>query len=119
MHWYLDVLKKYAVFDGRASREEFWMYVLFTFIILVVLSLINHNGLLMGIYSLATLLPSLGVEIRRLHDTNRTGWWLLINLIPAIGPLVIFVLCVLPGDAAANDYGPPPAAAPATPAAAE
>lgn len=82
MHWYLDVLKKYAVFHSRARRQEFWMFVLINWIITLVLSVIERalhlttatgNGPLTGLYSLAVLLPAVGVTIRRLHDTNRSG----------------------------------------------
>ena len=83
MNWYLSVLKKYAVFDGRASRTEFWMFTLFSFIVGVVLGIIDGIlhlkgtygiGVLGGLYNLAVLLPSIGVAIRRLHDTGRSGW---------------------------------------------
>lgn len=84
MDWYIKVLKKYAVFSGRARRKEYWFFVLFSIIISVVLSLIDgvigtYNsgagvGLLTGIYSLAILIPAIAVAVRRLHDTNRSGW---------------------------------------------
>jgi uncharacterized membrane protein YhaH (DUF805 family) len=104
--WYVEVLKKYAVFDGRASREEFWMYTLVNFIVSLVLHLVS--GVLGGIYSLAVLVPSLAVGARRLHDTGRSGWLLLIGLIPLIGIIVLIVFWVQDSQAGANKYGPNP-----------
>ncbi len=118
MNWYLDVLKKYAVFSGRARRKEYWMFMLFNFLIGVVLSFIDGAtgsldaesgmGLLGGIYSLAVLLPALAVTVRRLHDTNRTGWWVLIGLIPVVGFIVLLVFLVSAGKPEANQYGANP-----------
>ncbi|MBU1126661.1 MAG: DUF805 domain-containing protein [Patescibacteria group bacterium] len=118
MNWYIEVLKKYVVFKGRAGRREFWMFVLFNLIISLVLSLIeglfsDDTSILSGIYSLAILLPSLAVGVRRLHDTNRSAWWLLLLLIPIIGPIVLIVFYALEGDKAANQYGPVPPTEPA------
>jgi len=101
MNWYLEVLKKYAVFSGRARRKEYWMFFLFNIIILFVLGLIEgiagiapeiDQSILGGIYSLAVLLPSLAVGVRRLHDTDGSGSWLFIGLVPIIGVIVLFVL---------------------------
>jgi uncharacterized membrane protein YhaH (DUF805 family) len=117
MNWYLSVLKKYAVFTGRASRSEFWWYVLFNLIITVVLSTIDRMtgtmsdsgyGLLSGLYALAVVLPTIGVAIRRLHDTSRTGWWLLIGLIPIVGFIVLIVFYCIDSDPGDNQYGPNP-----------
>jgi len=117
MNWYLDVLKKYAVFAGRARRKEYWMFVLFNVIISIVLGFIDgmmgtggHSGigLLGGIYTLAVLLPAIAVAARRLHDTGRTGWWLLIAFVPIIGALVLLVFMVLDSQPGTNDYGPNP-----------
>jgi uncharacterized membrane protein YhaH (DUF805 family) len=115
MHWYTDVIKKYAVFNGRAARPEFWWFVLFNLIISAVIQLVfsaiaGHNtGQLVGeLYSLAVLLPSLGVGIRRLHDTNRTGWWYLLVFIPIIGWIVLIVFLAMAGDPGPNNYGPNP-----------
>lgn len=112
MEWYLGVLKQYAVFTGRSRRKEYWMFVLFNFIIAVVLGFVEEaigsSGILGGIYALAVLLPSLGVGIRRLHDTGRTGWWLLIGLIPLIGTIVLIVFMVQDSQPGANEYGPNP-----------
>lgn len=117
LNYYFDVLKKYAVFNGRAGRKEFWMFVLIDFIVMIIISVIDHyagwtdksgNGPLNLIYNLATLLPRLGLAIRRLHDTGRSGWYLLLNLIPIIGWIITFVYAVQDSQAGTNKYGPNP-----------
>jgi uncharacterized membrane protein YhaH (DUF805 family) len=118
MNWYLEVVKKYAVFSGRAQRAELWFFVLFNFIITVVLSFVDGLmgtvsaetgvGLLSGVYSIAILLPAIAVACRRLHDTGRTGWWLLIGFIPVIGAIVLLVFYVLDSQPGDNEYGPNP-----------
>jgi len=118
MNWYLGVLKKYADFGGRARRTEYWMFTLFNVIISAVLGFIDgamgHHaaagsiGILSGIYLLAVLLPSIAVSVRRLHDTSRSGWWLLIAFVPIIGGLVLLVFMVLDSTPGANEYGPNP-----------
>ncbi|MBN2584135.1 MAG: DUF805 domain-containing protein [Planctomycetes bacterium] len=113
MNWYIGVLKKYAVFDGRARRKEYWMFVLFNIIISFVLGIID--GLIgypvLGlIYSLAVLLPGLGVSIRRLHDTGRSGWWILIGFVPIVGFIILLVFMVTEGTKGENAYGPDPKA---------
>jgi uncharacterized membrane protein YhaH (DUF805 family) len=120
MDWYLGVLKKYTVFKGRARRREYWNFVLFNIIIAIVLAIIDRLtgtfsagtgfGLLGGLYGLAVLVPSLAVSVRRLHDTNRTGWWLLIGLIPCIGFIVLIIFMVQDSQAGENQYGPNPKA---------
>jgi uncharacterized membrane protein YhaH (DUF805 family) len=124
MQWYIDVLKKYAVFSGRARRKEYWMFVLFNVIVSIILSILDKilgldfgsgtsssSGWLSTIYSLAVLLPTIGVAIRRMHDTGRSGWWILINLIPCIGWIWFIVLAAQEGNAGDNQYGPDPKAA--------
>jgi uncharacterized membrane protein YhaH (DUF805 family) len=121
MNWYLDVLKKYATFSGRARRKEYWYFFLFSTIISIVLVGIDGLtgtyteksgfGLLSGIYTLAVLIPSMAVWVRRLHDTNRSGWWTLIILIPLIGVIVILVFTVQEGKPGENRFGPDPKAA--------
>ena len=121
MSWYLEALKKYAVFSGRARRTEFWYFVLFNIIVTIVLSVIDrligtfsgasNLGLLSGIYSLAVLIPTLAVAVRRLHDIDRTGWWIFIGLIPLIGTIVLLVFYLTPGTPGSNRYGPDPKAA--------
>ncbi len=119
MDWYLDVLKKYAVFTGRARRKEFWMYWLFYFIVAIVLGIIdgilgtrssNGVGLLSSLYSLALFIPSVAVSVRRLHDTNRSGWFILIALIPVVGWIVLLVFYCMDSQAGDNQYGPYPKA---------
>ena len=115
MHWYTDVIKKYAVFNGRAARPEFWWFVLINLIIAAVINLVfsaiggrNTGQVVSDLYSLAVLLPSLGVGIRRLHDTNRTGWWYLLVFIPIIGWIVLIVFLAMASDPGPNNYGPNP-----------
>ena len=99
MHWYFGCFKKYATFSGTAGRKEFWMFVLFDFIVICVLYMIDvamgmgyeGRGVLSGIYSLVSLLPRLAVAVRRLHDIDNSGWWILIGLVPIIGQIVLLV----------------------------
>jgi uncharacterized membrane protein YhaH (DUF805 family) len=115
MHWYTDVIRKYAVFNGRAARPEFWWFVLYNLIVAAVINLVagiivgRSSGQVVGdLYSLAVLLPSLGVGIRRLHDTNRTGWWYLLVFLPIIGWIVLIVFLAMASDPGSNNYGPNP-----------
>ena len=112
MTWYLQVLKNYAVFSGRAHRTEYWMFFLINLIITLALyiieGLVGGPGVLGGLYSLAVLIPTLAVSARRLHDTNRSGWWLLIGLIPVIGSIVLLVFMVQDSQEGENQYGPNP-----------
>ena len=112
MHWYLDVLKKYVVFSGRARRTEFWVFTLISTIISAILNMVDAgmgtSGMLGGVYSLGVLLPSLGVSVRRLHDTGRSGWWLLIGLVPILGWIALIYFCVLDSEPGENKYGPNP-----------
>lgn len=118
MSWYLSVLKKYAVFHGRARRAEYWYFALFNLLISIVLGVLDlvigtggddfGFGLLGSIYSLAVLLPALGVLVRRLHDTNRSGWWALIAFVPCIGGIVLLVFTVSDGTYGENRFGPNP-----------
>ncbi|MFI5963813.1 DUF805 domain-containing protein [Streptomyces asoensis] len=116
MHWYVDVLKKYAVFGGRARRQEYWMFTLFSVIISIVIAIIDSvigSSILGILYTLAVLLPSLGVAVRRLHDTDRSGWWILIGLIPLVGAIILIVFLATEGKQEPNQYGPNPKLAPA------
>jgi uncharacterized membrane protein YhaH (DUF805 family) len=118
MNWYLKVLKQYADFSGRARRKEYWMFVLFNIIIAFVLGLIDGMtgmtatqagiGLLGGIYSLFVLIPGIAVSVRRLHDIGKSGWMLLIVLIPVVGAIWMLVLMVLDSNPGENQYGPNP-----------
>jgi uncharacterized membrane protein YhaH (DUF805 family) len=86
---------KYAMFDGRASRSEFWWFFLFTFLVSAATSSVNET--LSGLFSLGVLLPSLAVGARRLHDVNKSGWFLLLWLIPIIGWIILIVWAVQEG----------------------
>ena len=118
MNWYLEVLKKYAVFSDRARRKEYWFFTLFNIIISIVLTVIDGvvgsfspeagMGFLGGIYALAVLIPAIAVSVRRLHDTERSGWWLLIALVPLIGTLVLLLFMVQDSKPGQNQYGANP-----------
>jgi uncharacterized membrane protein YhaH (DUF805 family) len=117
MQWYLGVLKNYAVFSGRARRKEFWMFALFNFLIAIAMAILDsvlrtphayNIGLLGILYAVAVLLPGIAVTVRRLHDTNRSGLWILIALVPFVGGIVLFVFTVLGGTPGANRYGEDP-----------
>ena len=118
MNWYLSAFKKYAVFTGRARRKEYWFFQLFNTLFLVALLGVDaitgmmraHAGigLLSGLFGLATFLPSLGVLVRRLHDTGRSGWWILIGLVPFVGGIVLLVFMFLDSQPGNNQYGPNP-----------
>ncbi len=103
MDYFIDPLKKYADFTGRASRKEFWMFMLFCMIIYVILTLLGWNMVLL-IAWLALWLPGLSIGARRLHDTGRSGWWQLLYLIPIIGSIVMVVFFVLDSHDD-NEYG--------------
>jgi uncharacterized membrane protein YhaH (DUF805 family) len=115
MNWYLAVLKNYVGFEGRARRTEYWMFTLVNTLILVallILGLVSRPLLsLYGLYGLAVLLPSFAVSFRRLHDIDKSAWWLLISLIPIVGPIVFLVFACLPGTPGPNRYGADPKAA--------
>ena len=120
MNWYIKVLQNYVGFSGRARRSEFWYFTLFNLIFAIilmvldrVLGLAGENGLgpLYLIYILAVFLPTLAVDFRRLHDTDRSAWWILIAFIPIVGAIVLIVFFCQKGTAGANKYGPDPLAA--------
>ena len=123
MSWYITVLKKYAVFSGRARRKENWMFFLFNLIFAFVLGFIegisgifpdSNSSVLANIYGLAVLIPGIAVAVRRLHDTNRSGWWLLIALVPLAGAIVLLVFMVQDSQPGENQYGTNPKAGVAT-----
>lgn len=119
MEWMILPLKKYAQFSGRSRRKEFWMYILFVIIVTIVLSILDamlglggstyssntlpdgatgiggaagvSGGILAGLFALATFIPSLAVQVRRLHDTNRSGWWILMPLVPYLAGAVLML----------------------------
>lgn len=118
MNWYLKVLKQYADFSGRARRKEYWMFVLFNMIFTIVAMILDNvlgiamegigYGPLYGLYSLAMLIPGLAVAVRRLHDVGKSGWMILIALIPLIGAIWLLVLMVTDSNPGENQYGQNP-----------
>ena len=121
MNWYLQGLRKYAVFSGRARRQEYWMFELInTLVVLALFVLAVFLGKagfeyfisLPLVYVLATTIPSLAKLVRRLHDTNHSGWWIFISIVPLIGPLILFSFTVKDGDRGDNNFGPDPKALP-------
>lgn len=120
MNWYLAALKKYATFTGRARRREYWYFQLFNLLAIMVLSVVDRFtgtldketgiGFLSGAYVLAIFLPAIAVQVRRLHDTDRSGWWILIGFVPVIGNLVLLVFSVLDSQPGSNRFGPNPKA---------
>ncbi|MFB4423190.1 DUF805 domain-containing protein [Streptomyces sp. QL37] len=115
MNWYLAVLKNYAGFGGRARRKEYWMFVLFNFIAAVVLSVLGlaiDSQIPYIIYLLAVIIPTIAVVVRRLHDTGRSGWWILISFVPLVGGIILLVFMCTEGAREVNEYGPNPKLAP-------
>lgn len=113
MNYYLAVLKNYVGFSGRARRAEYWQFVLFNIVAMIVCFVIDlaiGSSILYILYVLAVLLPGLAVGVRRLHDTDRSGWWVLISLVPLIGGIVLLVFMCLEGTRGPNKYGPDPKA---------
>ena len=118
MNWFIAALKKYAVFSGRARRSEYWYFVLFYLLIYVALAFVDgmlngaaNFGLLSTIFSLGMLIPSISVGVRRLHDTDRSGWWLLVSLVPVIGAIVLIVFSAQDSHPGDNRFGANPKAA--------
>lgn len=118
MNWFQLALKKYAQFHGRSRRKEFWYFVLFNILINIVLTIVDMTvgtyydtygiGILSGLFALFILIPGIAVSIRRLHDTGRSGWWLLLGLIPLIGGIVLIVFYAKDSEPGTNQYGPNP-----------
>ncbi|MCT7956222.1 DUF805 domain-containing protein [Laspinema palackyanum] len=107
MNWYLKVWKNYAVFNGRARRKEYWMFVLFNFIVGFLLAIIEEvlggitntdQSVLTAIYQLAVFIPTIAVSVRRMHDTNHSGWWLIV-------PIANFIFTLEDGTPGVNEYG--------------
>jgi uncharacterized membrane protein YhaH (DUF805 family) len=121
MHWYLAALRQYAVFSGRSRRKEYWYFILFNFLISIGIGLAGGAaGAVAGaeglgfaaglVYFLAVLVPAVAVSVRRLHDTGRSGWWMLLGPVPVIGLIVLFFM-VQNSEVTQNRYGPNPKAA--------
>lgn len=121
MNWFLIALKKYADFSGRASRSEYWYFVLFYLLIAIGLTVIDGVtgtldaksgvGLLSGIFGLAMIVPSISVNVRRLHDINRSGWWLLLIFAVIIGWIVLLVFGAMDSQPGDNRFGTNPKSA--------
>jgi uncharacterized membrane protein YhaH (DUF805 family) len=104
---------RYVDFQGRSPRSEYWWFQLFIFLIIIVLMLIagatgGVGGILLIIFYLAIILPSLAVTIRRFHDQDKSGWFILLGLIPAVGGLILLVFMCLKGTEGDNQFGPDP-----------
>ena len=120
MDWHLEALNKYATFGGRARRKEYWYFFLFNTLISIALMIVDAvtgtfsaesgSGLLSGLYTLGVLIPGIAVMVRRLHDTNRSGWWFWILLIPIIGAIVLIVFLASDSKPEKNQYGLSPKA---------
>ncbi len=117
MDWYLMAFRRFSDFSGRSRRSEYWYFFLFNFIIsmgLNMLSMLTGRGgaMLFGlvalVFALVTLVPSLAVAVRRLHDTGRSGWWLLISFIPFVGAIILIVFLATEGQPGENQWGPNP-----------
>ncbi len=129
MSWYLAGLRKYATFSGRARRKEFWIFTLVDRLVFIGLiglaaaaaaasdragreglTALLHQGMvgILFLYLVVSLLPSIAVQARRLHDTGRSGWYMLLGLIPFIGPLVLLVMLCTEGSYGPNEHGPDP-----------
>jgi uncharacterized membrane protein YhaH (DUF805 family) len=116
MNWYFEAWKKYAAFGGRSGRQEYWYFVLFNMLVYILLSIIagaigKVGAILLGLYAVAAFLPGWAAAVRRLHDTNRSGWWLLISPIPGVGPIVLLVFLTQGSQPVENQYGAIPRAA--------
>jgi uncharacterized membrane protein YhaH (DUF805 family) len=118
MNAYMDAMRRYVDFSGRASRSQFWLYVLFYIIIVVIAVVIDALvfnsfeggiGVLQLLVALIHLIPSIAISVRRLHDTDRSGWWIFISLVPLIGAIWLLVLYCLDGTQGNNRFGPRPA----------
>lgn len=118
MHWYFRVLKNYVGFSGRARRKEYWYFMLFyvlSLVLAVVFDLFTGTfedaiglGWVSGAHFVATLLPALAVSVRRLHDIGRSGWWLLLEFVPLVGAAILLVLAIFNGQSGPNAFGPDP-----------
>lgn len=117
MKWYFHSLRKYAVFAGRARRREYWTFELWNLLIPAALLFIDikiteaghpERAVLTGLYVLATAMPSLAGSVRRLHDTNHSGWAIWLGMIPLVGPFVLLGYLLKDGDPGPNRFGPSP-----------
>jgi uncharacterized membrane protein YhaH (DUF805 family) len=109
----------YTTFTGRASRPAYWWWFLFSILVGIAANIIDaiigSSGVISGLAALALLLPGLSVSVRRFHDINRSGWWILIFIVPIVGFILWLVWFTREGDPGENQYGPPPVAGVAAP----
>lgn len=117
MNWFFDAIKnRYADFDGRASRQEFWMFNLFYLLFVIAISLLiipfgnSETGLniifgIIVVYSLGLAIPIWAVTVRRLHDIGLSGWWSLLSFIPYLGTVVLLIMCCMDSKPCSNNYG--------------
>ena len=115
MNWYLKVVRdNYANFTGRARRQEYWMFAFINLIIILILNTIDRvvfsadMAILSSVYLLAILIPGIAVAVRRLHDTDRSGWWALLGLIPIVGTIILIVMMCIDSTPGTNRFGPNP-----------
>lgn len=119
MNWYFKALGSYATFAGRSRRKEYWIFALLNGVVLAALFGAitttvegGHSPLTLsifyGVFALLILVPSSAVTVRRLHDTDRSGWWFWISLIPLVGSIVLLVFTLLDSSPGINQYGPSP-----------
>ncbi len=112
MEYFMDAMKRYADFSGRARRKQYWMFILFYVILSIVVNIVDGilgTMLLSAILTLVMIVPSLAIGARRLHDTGRSGWWQLIYLVTLIG-LIVMIVFLVQDSHPDNDYGPNPKA---------
>lgn len=117
MEWMLMPLKRYADFSGRSRRKEYWMFFLFVFLVYIVLAVLGAiggetvggiMGILLMIFALGIIVPAIAVQVRRFHDQDKSGWFVLLGLIPGVGGLIVLVFMCLEGTNGPNQYGPDP-----------
>jgi uncharacterized membrane protein YhaH (DUF805 family) len=114
MEFFIDAYRQYANFEGRANRQRFWMfylfYIIFVFVISFIEAILGIGGFISGFFALASLIPTLAIAARRLHDIDKSGWWQLIVFIPIIGIIVLIIFFVKEGTVGANRFGEDPLA---------
>lgn len=116
MQYYVDFWKRYVDFKGRTSRKAYWMAVLFNFLVAIGIGIVDgvigaamdtNFSILSGLFVLATIIPGLAMAIRRFHDQNRSGWFILLGLVPFIGGIIVLIFMLMEGTEGKNDYGDP------------
>lgn len=112
MNYYLKALSNYVNFEGRASRSEYWFFILFNILFalgaLLIDAVIGTEIVFYFLYAIVVFLPGLALSVRRLHDVGKSGWMLLLLIIPLIGVIWIFILSITDSDTGNNEYGPNP-----------